>query len=94
MQYKKRKLYLIGAGEFGREIESWISLDYEFLKKWEIVGFLDHNLSALDNYPSEYSIVGIPDQYEFQQGSAALLCTALFPQIPLLKTSLHLTADA
>lgn len=72
----KRKLYLIGAGELAREIESWISLDNEFLLQWEIVGFLDHNLNALDKYPSDYSIVGIPDQYDFKPGDAALICIA------------------
>lgn len=71
-----RRLFLIGAGEFAREVESWISLDKEFLQQWEIVGFLDHNLNALDKYPSYYSIVGTPDQYDFQPGDAALMCIA------------------
>jgi len=72
----RRRLYLIGAGEFAREIESWISLDHEFQNNWEIIGFLDRNINALDNYPSDYSVLGIPETFNFQTGDAALMCVA------------------
>lgn len=72
----RRKLYLIGAGELAREIESWISLDKEFLKKWEIIGFLDHNLNAINDYPSDYSVIGFPDTFTFQAEDAAIMCIA------------------
>jgi sugar O-acyltransferase (sialic acid O-acetyltransferase NeuD family) len=72
----KRNLYLIGAGELAREIESWISLDKEFSRKWEIAGFLDKNLNAVDNYPSDYRVVGIPESFNFQNGDAAIVCIA------------------
>lgn len=72
----KRKLFLIGAGELAREIESWISLDNAFLENWKIAGFLDRNLNALDNFPSDYSVVGVPETYDFQPDDAALMCIA------------------
>ena len=72
----KRNLYLIGAGELAREIESWISLDTEFLKKWNVVGFLDRNSNALDNYPSDYKLVGVPEDFDFKKDDAAIMCIA------------------
>ena len=76
MDTTRRTLYLIGAGELAREVESWISLDKDFLMKWEIGGFLDKNLNAVDNYPSDYRVVGIPESFHFQNGDAAIVCIA------------------
>ncbi len=76
MATNKRKLYLIGAGELGREIESWLSLDDVFMQNWEITGFLDRNLNALDGYPSDYTVIGIPETFHFQDGDAAIMCVA------------------
>lgn len=72
----KSNLYLIGTGEFAREIESWISLDKTFLKKWRIMGFLGRDLNAIHEYPSDFSVVGIAETFDFQPGDAALLCIA------------------
>jgi len=55
----KKKLLIIGAGGFGREV-----LEYaKDIKKaghsdWEIAGFLDDNLSALDGYSYEHKVIG------------------------------------
>jgi len=76
MEISKRKLYFIGAGELAREIESWISLDKAFLKQWEIVGFLDRNLNAIDKYPSDFKVIGVPETFDFQLGDAAIMCVA------------------
>jgi sugar O-acyltransferase (sialic acid O-acetyltransferase NeuD family) len=73
---KKRNLYLIGAGELAREVESWISLDEEFLNYWNIIGFLDRNLQALDNYPSDFKVVGVPEDFHFEKNDFAIMCVA------------------
>lgn len=76
MKVEKRKLYLIGAGELAREVESWISLDQDFLNRWDVVGFLDRNLNALDNYPSDFKTIGIPEDFKFEKNDAAIMCIA------------------
>jgi sugar O-acyltransferase (sialic acid O-acetyltransferase NeuD family) len=43
----KKRLYLIGAGSFGREVESWIFQDINFFKNYDVIGFLDFNANAL-----------------------------------------------
>lgn len=45
-----KKLFIVGAGGFGREIFSWASDHPDCGKEWEIAGFLDDNPRALDNY--------------------------------------------
>ena len=72
----KRNLYLIGAGEFAREIESWVSLDVEFQEKWNIKGFLDKNLDSLNGYPSDFLIKGVPEEFSFKSDDAAIMCIA------------------
>ncbi len=73
---KKRNLYLIGAGELGREIESWLSFDKDFLDSWNIIGFLDRNLDALANYPSDYKVIGVPESFDYLPDDAAIMCVA------------------
>ena len=45
-----KKLYIVGAGGFGREIFSWASDHPDCGKEWEVAGFLDDDPGALDNY--------------------------------------------
>ncbi len=52
------KIYIVGAGGFGRELLWWIK-DINILKPtWEIAGFLDDNPHALDEYECDYTVVG------------------------------------
>lgn len=76
MDINKRQIYLIGAGELAREVESWISLDKKILEQWNIAGFLDQNLNAVDNYPSDYKVLGTPETFNFQPNDAAIICVA------------------
>jgi sugar O-acyltransferase (sialic acid O-acetyltransferase NeuD family) len=71
----KKNLYLIGAGDFGREMESWLELLPEFNEKWEVMGFLDNkNTEILNEFPSDYSIIGAPENYNFAPNDYVLLC--------------------
>ncbi|MEN8194588.1 MAG: hypothetical protein ABFS12_17340, partial [Bacteroidota bacterium] len=56
-----KNIFIVGAGSFGRELESWISLDKKFHKDWEIKGYIDDNQNALADVPSDYSIIGNTD---------------------------------
>jgi len=66
MQNRKR-LFIIGAGDEGRELESWLSLIPKDQVDWEVQGFLDDNANALSGFPSEYKILGKIDEYPVQK---------------------------
>jgi sugar O-acyltransferase (sialic acid O-acetyltransferase NeuD family) len=47
-----KKLYIVGAGGFGRELHSWIQQHPDFNSVWKIAGFLDDNPNALKLFGS------------------------------------------
>lgn len=53
-----KKIYILGAGGFGRELLQWIKDINAAEPTWEIGGFLDDNLHALDEYEHDTPIVG------------------------------------
>ncbi len=74
---KKRNLYIIGAGGFGREVESWIK-DIPIEKRdWEFKGFLDSvkDIGSL-TYPSDYLIVGNERTFKFNKSDYVILAFA------------------
>lgn len=65
-----KDLIIVGAAGFGREIEQWVGDINKVSPTWNILGFIDDNIHALDNVPSDYSVVGtikdwIPKDNEF-----------------------------
>ena len=57
---KKHNLFIIGASNFGREMESWIQLIPPAERDWELKGYLHYfdGRSPLEGYPSDCKIVG------------------------------------
>lgn len=53
-----KKIIIVGAGGFGRELLWWIKDINKVEKKWEIAGFIDDNPNALDGYKCDYPIIG------------------------------------
>lgn len=53
-----KKIYILGAGGFGRELLWWIKDINREKPTWEIMGFLDDNLNALDGVECDYKVVG------------------------------------
>jgi sugar O-acyltransferase (sialic acid O-acetyltransferase NeuD family) len=47
-----KKLYIVGAGGFGRELHAWASQHPHGGKEWQLVGFLDDNANALAAFGS------------------------------------------
>jgi sugar O-acyltransferase (sialic acid O-acetyltransferase NeuD family) len=45
-----KKLYIVGAGGFGRELKAWTGQHPNFLKNAVFTAFLDDNKSALDSF--------------------------------------------
>jgi sugar O-acyltransferase (sialic acid O-acetyltransferase NeuD family) len=52
------KILIIGAGGYGRELLQWIKDINDVKPTWEIAGFLDDNLNALDGIGCDYAILG------------------------------------
>lgn len=62
-----KKLIIVGAGGFGREaiyLAEDIKRSYE--TDWEIGGFIDDNLKALDNVDIDYKIIGRISDWEIK----------------------------
>ena len=59
-----KKLLIVGAGGFGREIYAWAKQHLDCGRIWEIAGFLDDDLSALNafNYPAK--IIGTVEGHQ------------------------------
>lgn len=53
-----KKMLIIGAGGFGRELLQWVKEINENKPTWEIQGFLDDDVNALDGVECDYGIVG------------------------------------
>jgi len=58
-----KKLVIIGAGDFGREIYSWAKQSKENNSLWEIKGFIDDNRNALDNFRYDVNIISGIKEY-------------------------------
>lgn len=53
-----KKIIIIGAGGFGRELLLWIKDINKVKPTWEIAGFIDDNIHALDGVECDYGIIG------------------------------------
>lgn len=56
-QYSSSELIILGAGGLAREIVSWHN-NSKLKLKTKIIGFLDDNLNALDNFNTDLSVLG------------------------------------
>jgi sugar O-acyltransferase (sialic acid O-acetyltransferase NeuD family) len=52
------KILIIGAGGYGRELLQWIKDINDVKPTWEIAGFLDDNLNALNGVECDYPLLG------------------------------------
>lgn len=53
-----KKIIIAGAGGFGRELLQWIKDVNKATPTWEIMGFIDDDLHALDSVEIDYGIIG------------------------------------
>ena len=58
------KIYILGAGGFGRELLQWIKDINDVKETWEIGGFLDDDLHALDGVACDYRIEGTISEWQ------------------------------
>lgn len=53
-----KKIIIVGAGGFGRELLQWIKDINKVNQTWKIMGFIDDNLNALDGVEIDYGVIG------------------------------------
>ena len=53
-----KDIIILGANGFGREVLQWIKDINAVKPTWNIKGFLDDNLNALEGYPCDYRLLG------------------------------------
>ena len=72
---QKRRLFIIGASYFARELESWLDLIPEVDRDWSLCGFLHTPLqiSPLAGYPTDLAIVGDWENFNFRSDDYVVL---------------------
>jgi sugar O-acyltransferase (sialic acid O-acetyltransferase NeuD family) len=58
-----RRLLIVGAGGFGREVLGWALEQQKHQREWIVAGFLDSNPLALNGYNVPYKILGDPNTF-------------------------------
>ena len=74
----KRRLFIVGAGSFGREMESWLELIPNDKRDWYIAGYLDsvQGKGKIQDYPSHYEIIGDENSFSFNESDLAVIAIA------------------
>jgi len=72
----KHDLYIVGAGDFGRELECLLEMIPETDRDFKLIGFINDDLDALDNKQSDYQILGSIRDFPFKGGDKVLLAIA------------------
>ncbi|MUP39644.1 acetyltransferase [Labilibaculum euxinus] len=70
----KSRLFIIGAGGFGRELELYLSKIEDC--DWNLVGYLDDNQDALKSYPTNYQVLGNVNNFKFNSSDYVVLAIA------------------
>jgi sugar O-acyltransferase (sialic acid O-acetyltransferase NeuD family) len=58
-----KRLLIVGAGGFGREMLGWMKTISAADREWEVAGFLDANARALDGFAVDYPILDDPARH-------------------------------
>lgn len=71
-----RRILIIGAGGFGREVLQWATAAWPSDAK-RIVGFLSADADRLNGHTSPLAIIGDPESFEFEPGDGCLLAIGI-----------------
>lgn len=71
-----RNLIIVGAGGFGRELLQWCKDIRKIKREWDIMGFIDDNLEALDGYPCDYKVLGRINEWKPTEDQVFALAVA------------------
>lgn len=75
-----KDIIIVGASGLGREIADWIEDINEVTPTWNILGFLDDNLEALNGYPTDYKVLGRIADWE-PRPDQWFVCGLAFPEV-------------
>lgn len=75
-----KKIIIVGASGFGREIVQIIEDINDMNPVWEILGFIDDNPNALDGCECDYHILGSIKDW-IPSGEEEYACALAFPEI-------------
>jgi sugar O-acyltransferase (sialic acid O-acetyltransferase NeuD family) len=71
-----KRLYIVGAGGFGRELEGWLERVPIEARGWKIAGYLDDDPKVLNGIPSGYGVVGSAFTHRFHDNDLVVLAIA------------------
>lgn len=69
-----KNLIIVGAGGCGREILQWAKEINSFKKRWQIKGFIDDNLNALEGKVCDKRVLSSIDGYQIDSDDEFLCC--------------------
>ena len=74
----KRRLFIIGASYFGRDMESWLERISINQRDWKLMGYLHSfdNKSPLEGYPTDYKILGGWEDYPLTQEDYCIIAVS------------------
>lgn len=69
---------MVGASNFGRELESWLNLIPANERNWEFSGYLHTytDKSPLEGFPSDFQIVGEWENFTFRENDLCIISLA------------------
>ncbi len=79
---KMKRLMIIGAGGFGREVLHWALDVLPQNRNWEVCGFLDADPAVLDVYDCDFPILDDPLNY-FPKADDCFICAIGHPSTKL-----------
>lgn len=71
-----KDIIIVGAAGFGREVLQWIKDVNKVRPTWNIRGFLDDNLHALDGYECDYKVIGTIQDWQPSENEVFALALA------------------
>ena len=75
-----KKLFIVGAGGFGREVYAWAKDHPDCGQAWELAGFLDDDMSALDDYDYPVSVIDRVQDYQ-PRSNEVFVCAIGAPEV-------------
>jgi sugar O-acyltransferase (sialic acid O-acetyltransferase NeuD family) len=76
----KRHLFIISAGDFGREVCTWVGQAIRSGAPWKLIGFLDSRPDALSGFSYGLPVLASPESYQPAKDDA-FLCAIGTPRI-------------
>jgi len=73
---QNKRLLIIGAGGFGRELADWLEMYPVEKKDWIVGGFIDDNLEALAGFKTKYKVLGRVNEFSYSNDDLAVVAIA------------------